>query len=126
MARSRPWFKAQRGAWEAKLKVLKKPQKLARPLPTRLQAASGRFGKQQIHVEELRSEVEGLDEKLQAKRKELEEGIAKLEEAVQELEAVKLLAAEGTMHSTVKLITESMALVLGTRHGEGGCRTSSP
>ncbi len=38
--------KAQRGAWEAKLKLLREQQKLARPLPARLQAASDRFAKQ--------------------------------------------------------------------------------
>jgi hypothetical protein len=111
--------KAQRLEWEARLRQLREQQKQARPLPARLQAASDRLAKAAAHKDELEAKVQAAEEALQNLQQEHAEALAKFQEAEKEVEAVKLLAAEGPVANTVKDVMECAAVVLAARNVGG-------
>ena len=86
------WAKSQKQDLEGQLKELKEQQRLARPLPARLQAATFRVEKSGLAVKASETEVATICEALKVTRKQLEENQEKHLVALQELEAVKQAA----------------------------------
>ena len=67
------WAKSQKVELEAQLKEMKEQQRLARPLPARLQAATDRVAKSGLAVKDSEAEVVAICETLKVARKKLEE-----------------------------------------------------
>jgi hypothetical protein len=98
------------------LKVLKEQQRLARPLPARLQAATDRVAKSGLAVKDSETEVAAICEALKEARKKLEENQEKHLVALQEMEAVKQAAGAEPIEEAVKGLAASVRQALATRN----------
>jgi hypothetical protein len=110
------WAKAQKQDLEGQLKVLKEQQRLARPLPARLQAATDRVAKSGLAVKDSETEVAAICEALKEARKKLEENQEKHLVALQEMEAVKQAAGAEPIEEAVKGLAASVRQALATRN----------
>ena len=138
------WAKAQRADLEALLKNMKEQQKLARPLPARLQAATDRVATTGQAVKEGEAEIGAIEAAFQEARQRLEEHREKHRAALQELEAVKQVAGAEPMGEAEKGLAAGMLAALASRsitgpdaeaflaevvwfynHGRGGGGTSA-
>ena len=110
------WAKSQKQGLEGQLKELKEQQRLARPLPARLQAATDRVAKSGIAVKASETEVATICEALKAARKQLEDNQEKHLVALQEMEAVKQVAGAEPIEEAVKGLAAGMRQALATRN----------
>jgi hypothetical protein len=110
------WAKAQKQDLEGQLKVLKEQQRLARPLPARLQAATDRVAKSGLAVKDSETEVAAICEALKEARKKLEDNQEKHLVALQEMEAVKQAAGAEPIEEAVKGLAASVRQALATRN----------
>jgi hypothetical protein len=110
------WAKSQKADLEAQLKVMKEQQRLARPLPARLQAATDRVAKSGLAVKDSEAEVAAICESLKAARKKLEDNQEKHQVALQEMEAVKQAAGAEPVEEAVKGLAAGMRQALATRN----------
>jgi hypothetical protein len=110
------WAKSQKQDLEGQLKVLKEQQRLARPLPARLQAATDRVAKSGLAVKDSETEVAAICEALKEARKKLEENQEKHLVALQEMEAVKQAAGAEPIEEAVKGLAASVRQALATRN----------
>jgi hypothetical protein len=110
------WAKSQKQDLEGQLKELKEQQRLARPLPARLQAATDRVEKSGIAVKASETEVAAICEALKAARKQLEDNQEKHLVALQEMEAVKQVAGAEPIEEAVKGLAAGMRQALATRN----------
>ena len=110
------WAKSQKADLEAQLKVMKEQQRLARPLPARLQAATDRVAKSGLAVKDSEAEVAAICETLKAARKKLEDNQEKHQVALQEMEAVKQAAGAEPVEEAVKGLAAGMRQALATRN----------
>ena len=113
------WAKTQRADLEASLKNLKEQQKLARPLPARLQAATDRVATTGQAVKDSEAEVGAIVAALQAAREKLEEHNEKHRAALQELEAVKQVAGAEPVGEAEKGLAAGMLAALAGRNISG-------
>ena len=113
------WAKSQKQDLEGQLKELKEQQRLARPLPARLQAATDRVAKSGLAVKDSEAEVAAICETLKAARKKLEDNQEKHQVALQEMEAVKQAAGAEPVEQAVKGIAAGMRQALATRNIQG-------
>ena len=113
------WAKSQKQDLEGQLKVLKEQQRLARPLPARLQAATDRVAKSGLAVKDSETEVAAICEALKEARKKLEVNQEKHLEALQEMEAVKQAAGAVPVGEAEKGFAASMRAALATRNIQG-------
>ena len=113
------WAKSQRQDLEGQLKVLKEQQRLARPLPARLQAATDRVAKSGLAVKDSETEVAAICEALKEARKKLEDNQEKHQVALQEMEAVKQAAGAEPVVQAVKGLAAGMRKALATRNIQG-------
>jgi hypothetical protein len=113
------WAKTQKQDLEGQLKELKEQQRLARPLPARLQAATDRVAKSGLAVKDSEAEVAVICETLKAARKKLEDNQEKHQVALQEMEAVKQAAGAEPVEQAVKGIAAGMRQALATRNIQG-------
>ena len=109
------WAKAQKADLEAQLKALKEQQKLARPLPARLQAATDRVATTGQAVKEGEAEVAAICESLKVARKKLDESQEKHQAALQELEAVKKVAGAEPVGEAERGLAAGMRAALAAR-----------
>ena len=109
------WAKAQRADLEALLKNMKEQQKLARPLPARLQAATDRVATTGQAVKEGEAEIGAIEAALQEARQRLEEHREKHRAALQELEAVKQVAGAEPVGEAEKGLAAGMLAALASR-----------
>ena len=98
---------------------MKEQQRLARPLPARLQAATDRVAKSGLAVKESETEVAAICETLKTARKKLEDNQEKHLVALQEMEAVKQAAGAEPVEQAVKGIAAGMRQALATRNIQG-------
>jgi hypothetical protein len=138
------WAKTQRADLEALLKNMKEQQKLARPLPARLQAATDRVAMTGQAVKDGEAEIGAIEAALQEARQKLEEHHEKHRAALQELEAVKQVAGAEPVGEAEKGLAAGMLAALASRsitgpdaeaflaevvkfynHGRGGAGTSA-
>ena len=101
------------------LKAMKEQQRLARPLPARLQAATDRVAKSGLAVKDSEAEVAAICDTLKAARKKLEDNQEKHQAALQEMEAVKQAAGAKPVEEAVKGLAASMRAALATRNIQG-------
>ena len=113
------WAKSQKLELEAQLKEMKEQQRLARPLPARLQAATDRVATAGLAVKDSEAEVAAICEKLKAMRKKLEDNQEKHQVALQELEAVKQAAGAEPVGEAEKGLAAGMRAALATRNIQG-------
>jgi hypothetical protein len=113
------WAKSQKQDLEGQLKELKEQQRLARPLPARLQAATDRVAKSGLAVKDSEAEVAAICETLKAARKKLEDNQEKHQVALQEMEAVKQVAGAEPVEQAVRGIAAGMRQALATRNIQG-------
>ena len=113
------WAKSQKQDLEGQLKELKEQQRLARPLPARLQAATDRVAKSGLAVKASETEVATICEALKAARKQLEDNQEKHLVALQEMEAVKQAAGAEPIEEAVKGLAAGMRQALATRNIQG-------
>jgi hypothetical protein len=110
------WAKLQKQDLEGQLKELKEQQRLARPLPARLQAATFRVEKSGLAVKASETEVATICEALKVARKQLEDNQEKHLVALQEMEAVKKAAGAEPIEEAVKGLAAGMRQALATRN----------
>ena len=113
------WAKTQRAELEALLKNMKEQQKLARPLPARLQAATDRVAMSGQAVKDGEAEVAAIEAALLEARQKLEEGHEKHRVALQELEAVKQVAGAEPVGEAEKGLAAGMLAALASRNFTG-------
>ena len=113
------WAKLQKAALEAQLKAMKEQQRLERPLPARLQAATDRVATAGLAVKDSEAEVAAICEKLKVMRKKLEDNQEKHQVALQELEAVKQAAGAEPVGEAEKGLAAGMRAALATRNIQG-------
>jgi hypothetical protein len=113
------WAKTQRAELEALLKNMKEQQKLARPLPARLQAATDRVAMSGQAVKDGEAEVAAIEAALLEARQKLEEGHEKHRVALQELEAVKQVAGAEPVGEAEKGLAAGMLAALASRNLTG-------
>ncbi len=113
------WAKSQKQDLEGQLKVMKEQQRLARPLPARLQAATDRVAKSGLAVKDSETEVAAICEALKVARKKLEDNQEKHLVALQEMEAVKQVAGAEPVGEAEKGLAASMRAALATRNIQG-------
>ena len=101
------------------LKSMKEQQKLARPLPARLQAATDRVATTGQAVKDSEAEVGAIEAALQAARQKLEEHNEKHRAALQELEAVKQVAGAEPVGEAEKGLAAGMLAALASRNITG-------
>jgi hypothetical protein len=101
---------------EGQLKELKEQQRMARPLPARLQAATDLVAKSGHAVKASEAEVAAICEALKVARKQLEDNQEKHLVALQEMEAVKQLAGAEPIEVAVKGLAAGMRQALATRN----------
>jgi hypothetical protein len=104
-------------AAEAELAALREQQKLARPLPARLQAAADRLASCRNVQAAAAANLEAVKDSLREAAEELAEADCKLMEAVQEEASVRQLAGAGTVETTVKSVMEAVVIALAS-HSE--------
>ena len=109
------WAKTQRADLEALLKDMKEQQKLARPLPARLQAATDRVAMTGQAVKDGEVECGAIEAALQEARQKLEEHREKHRAALQELEAVKQVAGAEPVGEAEKGLAAGMLAALASR-----------
>ena len=109
------WAKTQRADLEALLKNMKEQQKLARPLPARLQAATDRVAMTGQAVKDGEAEIGAIEAALQEARQKLEENHEKHRAALQELEAVKQVAGAEPVGEAEKGLAAGMLAALASR-----------
>jgi hypothetical protein len=97
---------------EAELRDLKDQQKLARPLPARLQAAADRLASCRASQAASAAKLEAAKGAFLTAAEELAESDCKLLEAEQEEAAVRQQAGAGTVESTVKSVLEAVIVAL--------------
>ena len=110
------WAKSQKADLEAQLKAMKEQQRLARPLPARLQAATDRVATSGLAVKDSEAEVAAICEALKGARKKLEDHQEKHQVALQEMEAVKQAAGAEPVEEAVKILAAGMRQALATRN----------
>ena len=110
------WAKSQKQDLEGQLKVLREQQRLARPLPARLQAATDRVAKSGLAVKASEAEFATMCVALEAARKQLEDSKEKHLVALQELEAVKQAAGAEPVEEAVKSMAAGMRQALAARN----------
>jgi hypothetical protein len=110
------WAKSQKKDLEGQLKELKEQQRMARPLPARLQAATDLVAKSGHAVKASEAEVAAICEALKVARKQLEDNQEKHLVALQEMEAVKQLAGAEPIEEAVKGLAAGMRQALATRN----------
>jgi hypothetical protein len=98
---------------------MKEQQRLARPLPARLQAATDRVAKSGLAVKDSEAEVAAICDTLKAARKKLEDNQEKHQAALQEMEAVKQAAGAEPVEEAVKGLAASMRAALATKNIQG-------
>ena len=113
------WAKSQKVELEAQLKDMKEQQRLARPLPARLQAATDRVAKSGLAVKDSEAEVAAICETLKAARKKLEENQERHQVALLEMEAVKQAAGAEPVGEAEKRLAAGMRAALATRNIQG-------
>ena len=113
------WAKSQKVDLEAQLKDMKEQQRLARPLPARLQAATDRVAKTGLAVKDSEAEVAAICETLKVARKKLEENQEKHQVALLEMEAVKQAAGAEPVGEAEKGLAAGMRAALATRNIQG-------
>jgi len=113
------WAKLQKAELEAQLKAMKEQQRLERPLPARLQAATDRVATAGLAVKDSEAEVAAICEKLKVMRKKLEDNQEKHQVALQELEAVKQAAGAEPVGEAEKGLAAGMRAALATRNIQG-------
>jgi hypothetical protein len=113
------WAKSQKLDLEAQLKEMKEQQRLARPLPARLQAATDRVAKSGLAVKDSEAEVAAICETLKVARKKLEENQEKHQVALLEMEAVKQAAGAEPVGEAEKGLAAGMRAALATRNIQG-------
>ena len=113
------WAKSQKMELEAQLKEMQEQQRLARPLPARLQAATDRVAKSGLAVKDSEAEVAAICETLKVARKKLEENQEKHQVALQEMEAVKQAVGAEPVGEAVKGLAAGMRAALATRNIQG-------
>ena len=101
-------------AAEAELAALREQQKLARPLPARLQAAADRLASCRKVQGAASTKLEAVKDLLREAAEELAEADCKLMEAEQEEAAVRQLAGAGTVETTVKSVMEAVVFALAS------------
>ena len=104
---------------EAQLKAMKEQQRLERPLPARLQAATDRVATAGLAVKDSEAEVAAICEKLKVMRKKLEDNQEKHQVALQELEAAKQAAGAEPVEEAEKGLAAGMRAALATRNIQG-------
>ena len=109
------WAKTQRADLEALLKNMKEQQKLARPLPARLQAATDRVAMTGQAVKDGEVECGAIEAALQEARQKLEENLEKHRAALQELEAVKQVEGAEPVGEAEKGLAAGMLAALASR-----------
>jgi hypothetical protein len=110
------WAKSQKRDLEGQLKELKEQQRLAKPLPARLQAATVRVEKSGLAVKASEIEVAAICEALKVARKQLEENQEKHLVALQEMEAVKKAAGAEPIEVAVQGMAAGMRQALATKN----------
>ena len=113
------WAKSQKVELEAQLKEMKEQQRLARPLPARLQAATDRVAKSGLAVKDSEAEVAAICETLKVARKKLDENQEKHQVALLEMEAVKQAAGAEPVGEAEKCLAAGMRAALATRNIQG-------
>ena len=113
------WAKSQKADLDVQLKAMKEQQRLARPLPARLQAATDRVAKSGLAVKDSEAEVAAICDTLKAARKKLEDNQEKHKVALQEMEAVKQAAGAEPVEQAVRGIAAGMRRALATRNIQG-------
>ena len=113
------WAKSQKLDLEAQLKEMKEQQRLARPLPARLQAAADRVAKSGLAVKDSEAEVAAICETLKVARKKLEENQEKHQVALLEMEAVKQASGAKPVGEAEKGLAAGMRAALATRNIQG-------
>jgi hypothetical protein len=108
------WAKSQKQELEGQLKEMKEQQRVARPLPARLQAATDRVAKSGLAVKDCEAEVAAICETLKDARKKLEENQEKHLVALQEMEAVKQAAGAEPVGEAEKGLAAGMRAALAT------------
>jgi hypothetical protein len=106
------WAKSQKVDLEGQLKEMKEQQRVARPLPARLQAATDRVAKSGLAVKDSETEVAAICLSLKAARKKLEDNQEKHQVALQELEVVKQVAGAEPVVQAVRGLAAGMRRAL--------------
>ena len=104
-------------AADTELAALREQQKLARPLPARLQAAADRLASCRNVQAAAAANLEAVKDSLREAAEELAEADCKLMEAEQEEASVRQLAGAGTVETTVKSVMEAVVIALAS-HSE--------
>jgi hypothetical protein len=110
------WAKSQKRDQEGQLKELREKQRLAKPLPARLQAATDRVEKSGLAVKTSEAEVAAICEALKVARKQLEENHVKHAVALQEMVAVKKAAGAEPIEAAVQGMAAGMRQALAAEN----------
>ena len=109
------WATTQRSSLEAHLKGLKDQQRLARPIPVRLQAATDRVTKTGQEVKETDAEIAAAEKALADLVQKRAERFERHQAALQELEAVKQAAGAEPVDSAEKGLAAGIVAALSAR-----------
>ena len=113
------WATAQRSSLEAHLKGLKDQQRLARPIPVRLQAAPARVTKTGQEVEDSEAKIAAIEKTLAEAVQERVERNERHQAALQELEAVKQAAGAEPVDEAEKGLAAGIFAALSARQITG-------
>ena len=113
------WASAQRSSLEAQLKDLKDQQRLARPIPVRLQAATARVTKTGQEVQDSDAKVAAIEKTLAEAVQERAERNERHQAALQELEAVKQAAGAEPVDDAEKGLAAGIFAALSARQITG-------
>ena len=110
-----PWALNQKLSLETHLKGLKDQQRLARPIPVRLQAATARVTKTAQEVKETEAEIAETEKVLAELAQKKAERLEKHQAALVELEAVKQAAGAEPVDTAEKGLAAGICAALSAR-----------